>query len=615
MMKMRCLLLVVTALWGSFPSFAAEAAEYDLVVYGQTSAGVMTAPLQAVQSHQKGDDAAISYVNWIDATEFCRKLTGRDRGAGKLPEGWEYWLPTEAEWEWACRAGTITAFSFGDDIVQLGDYAWFNTNSRLKDGSVKRPVGAKKPNSWGLHDIDGNMSEWCSDWYGEDLSRGIDPLGPQAGSQRVLRGGSYWFDGTHCRSAFRESQLSRRAGSTTGFRVALCRVRDELPSPPHAVAPFDATQAKKHQQAWADYLGVPVEYTNSVGFKFRLIPPGETCIKGDGTERKVTVSEPYYLVATEVTQAQYVEVTGMNPSSYTLGGAAADAVKGIDTANFPVENMPYKDALEFCLKLSQKEGLENCYIFEPAVYRAAAANGYRLPTDPEWEHACRAGSVTDFWYDADGWSIGNAAWYSKNAGGRTHAVAGKPANPFGMYDIHGNVLEMIGIDVGKSMPRVGFQHRLAGWGVFNSANWSKADWREQRDLEQQQSDRGIRLALSIAAVKAATKRQQPETVRSLPGNVPSSAVAPFNETRAKKLQQAWADYLGVSVEKEVTLPGGEKMAFMLIPPGEFLMGSTPAEKIRFLEAAKIDGGTSRSIQTEKTRQRNSSLFAESGVIR
>ena len=75
--------------------------------------------------------------------------------------------------------------------------------------------------------------------------------------------------------------------------MALCRIKDELPPPPRTVAPFDATQAKKHQQAWADHLGVPVEYTNSVGIKFRVIPPGETHIRGENTERKVTVSEPF----------------------------------------------------------------------------------------------------------------------------------------------------------------------------------------------------------------------------------------------------------------------------------------------------------------------------------
>ena len=124
------------------------------VTLGQWKAVMGTDVKPMHYSGRKGDDVAVVYVNWSVVTEFCQKLTARDRATGKLPDGWEYRLPTEAEWEYACRAGTTTTFSFGDRIEDLGDYAWFNANSKRsaeqkrKLGEIKRPVGQKKPNPW-----------------------------------------------------------------------------------------------------------------------------------------------------------------------------------------------------------------------------------------------------------------------------------------------------------------------------------------------------------------------------------------------------------------------------------------------------------------------------------
>ena len=134
-------------------------------------------------SHRRGATKPVERVVWNDAIEFCRKLSEK--------EGVEYRLPTEAEWEYACRAGTTTAYSFGDDKSQLGKYAWFGGNS---DNTI-HPMGEKLPNGWGLFDMHGNVREWCQDWYGayESLRVVSDPTGPASGEGRVLRGGA--FDG------------------------------------------------------------------------------------------------------------------------------------------------------------------------------------------------------------------------------------------------------------------------------------------------------------------------------------------------------------------------------------------------------------------------------------
>jgi len=158
-----------------------------------------------------GDNCPVEQVSWDDAQEFIVKLNERE-GTDK------YRLPTEAEWEYACRAGSTTRFCFGDDETTLGEYAWYSDT-----GLRPHPVGQKNPNAWGLYDMHGNVWEWCQDRYGDYPSSPVtDPTGPSLGTFRVLRGGS-WGDyglGADCRSALRlsVSPVSRNYG--IGFRVA-----------------------------------------------------------------------------------------------------------------------------------------------------------------------------------------------------------------------------------------------------------------------------------------------------------------------------------------------------------------------------------------------------------
>jgi len=153
-------------------------------------------------------------MTWAEANQFCEKLTTLERAKVGLPATARYRLPTEAEWEYACRAGTTTAFSSGDDESTLGDVAWFFGNS---EGTV-HPVGTKQPNAWGLHDMHGNVREWCSDWQSGHLQGGFDPVGPAVGSDRVSRGGSWGDQPILCRSAYRpSSESSSRSASSDPF--------------------------------------------------------------------------------------------------------------------------------------------------------------------------------------------------------------------------------------------------------------------------------------------------------------------------------------------------------------------------------------------------------------
>ena len=156
-------------------------------------------------------------VSWDEAVEFCRKLS--ELPAEKA-QGNVYRLPTEAEWEYACRAGTTTAFSIADSESLLGDYEWYDMNSE----NMTHPVGQKKPNSWGLYDMNGNVSEWCSDWYGDyQINAVTDPTGPASGSEHVSRGGSFIAQAVTCRPSERESGDGPRRN--LGFRVVRISIK------------------------------------------------------------------------------------------------------------------------------------------------------------------------------------------------------------------------------------------------------------------------------------------------------------------------------------------------------------------------------------------------------
>jgi formylglycine-generating enzyme required for sulfatase activity len=162
----------------------------------------------------KGATNPVETVSWVDAVAFCKELS---KTTGKTVR-----LPTEAEWEYACRAGSETRFAFGNDDTILGDYAWYLKNSDSKT----HPVGQKKPNAFGLFDMHGNVEEWCSDWRSEGYAnaKNVGPRGGNSGGYRVLRGGSWGSYAPNCRSAHRFGRVPDYRGQhsdTFGFRVAV----------------------------------------------------------------------------------------------------------------------------------------------------------------------------------------------------------------------------------------------------------------------------------------------------------------------------------------------------------------------------------------------------------
>jgi formylglycine-generating enzyme len=188
------------------------------VTQAQWKAVMGTEPWKGQDCVKEQGDCPATNVDWNDAVAFCTKLK-------QLNPGRTFRLPTEAEWERACRAGTETVYYFGDDISILGNYAWGRGNAWSVNEKYAHAVGKKIKNSYGLFDMHGNVWEWCSDWYSSSYynsSPSIDPTGPSSGTYRVIRGGSWGYWVNDCRSSFRGYVWRAYAHSgVIGFRVVL----------------------------------------------------------------------------------------------------------------------------------------------------------------------------------------------------------------------------------------------------------------------------------------------------------------------------------------------------------------------------------------------------------
>ena len=169
----------------------------------------------------------VEKVSWNDAQVFLTRLNAAEQAAGRLPSGWAYVLPTEAQWEYACRAGTTTAYSWGNTIASSNaNYNWDGTGTTGSDFKQTRDVGQYPANPWGFFDMPGNVSEWTADWYQAAYPTGnpvIDPTGPVSGSYRVQRGGSWGIDGTILRSAKRTRHAPGGRHDSRGFRVGFLK--------------------------------------------------------------------------------------------------------------------------------------------------------------------------------------------------------------------------------------------------------------------------------------------------------------------------------------------------------------------------------------------------------
>lgn len=312
--------------------------------------------------------------------------------------------------------------------------------------------------------------------------------------------------------------------------------KSSVADPDLAVAPFDSETAKSHQQRWAEYLRLPVEYTNTVGMKFVLIPPGEfvmgtsqpvldehlaevgtvtqwqECVQSEAPQHRVVLNHPYYVGVCEVTQKEYARVTRGAPSYFSSSGAGGTLVQGIDTQVLPVESVTWSDAADFCIQLGMLERSAAPSDSRGALADLRAVSSYRLPTEAEWEFACAAGTSTKFWSGDTPQDLETIGWFRANDAKHTQPVGQFAANPFGLHDMHGNVLEWVediwapnfysvSADVRAHDPRceapVSGPHVIRGGGHGASANHCRSSARHNGDATTRMKDLGFRVILEI----------------------------------------------------------------------------------------------------------------------
>ena len=361
-------------------------------------------------------------------------------------------LPTEAQWEYACRAG-----SGASRYMDLDAVAWHRSNS----GGRTHRVGRKAPNAWGLHDMLGHLWEWCHDYYGSYGSDAvIDPMGPHTGTGRVLRGGCWGNDAQGVRAASRGANVPSNRSPRVGFRLSRDHSALQHAAPggrlgarpgPRGTSGQGAEPGRRSRPSesgsgivlitdrrkvqldvferpdWASHVGrdrfglfaeVEVQAVKAAvipaRFRMRWIPPGRFMMGSPKSEEgpihddmghQVTLSEGYWLSEMPCTQALWWAVTGANPSRF----------KG---AEHPVEQVSWEDVQAFLQSVSVQ------------------VPGLRLPTEAQWEYACRAGSEASRYGDLDA-----VAWHRGNSDGQTQSVGQKAPNAWGLYDMLGNIWE------------------------------------------------------------------------------------------------------------------------------------------------------------------------------
>jgi formylglycine-generating enzyme required for sulfatase activity len=339
-------------------------------------------------------DAPVDGIRFRDAADFCRTLTLKERDEGRLPLGMIYRLPSEAEWEYCSRAGNSQPLDIASVKYWFPEQSWYKENS----GGALHAVGEREPNRWGLNDMFGNVWELCGDWSGNRLPavRMVDPRGPQAGTEKVIRGGSCKSDMDVCLA--RADAPYERYYDLLGFRVVLARA----PGTPE----FRTVPAGVYQ-------------IGSIGGLFS----GERGRKEDETRHSVRITKSYDIQTHEVTHREYEDV---------LGWIEGMAGRSAEDRQRPVSAVSWRDAVRYCETLTD-------------LHRQAglidAQTRYRLPTEAEWEVACRAGSDLPFGFEGGDAKLGKHAWFAGSSGGDVKPVKALWPNEFGLYDMHGNVWE------------------------------------------------------------------------------------------------------------------------------------------------------------------------------
>ena len=427
----------------------------------------------------------VESISWLDVCGNAERSTGF---LGKInrcaPAGWTFDVPSALEWEYACRAGTDTTLNSGQDItsdvdrcVELEKIGWYCKNSWSRTSAV----GKKKANSWGLCDMHGNVREWCSDK--SDFT-----------GCYYVAGGS-WYDWPSNNTTDSNNILEETTrNNTIGVRICLRRVDAENDIPPGTYTDFQFYRGIPDSDLRpGDLLKLSLDST--VKMTFCWVPAGEFIMgspsdeggRGDDEfQHRVKISQGFWMSQTEVTQAQWQAAHGadilerppISKNSETLCTWEDSKLSSTDFVgkSLPIERLDWSEAHDWCIGLDEQ--LRN-------ARKISSSWTISLPTEAEWEYACRAGTLS--YYSGDLYKV---AWYggedSGNSEGKAHSVGLKTPNAWGLYDMHGNVREWC-VDwygdyqriavVDPIGPEVGSSHVTRGGSFITKKN---EDWRSAK---------------------------------------------------------------------------------------------------------------------------------------
>ncbi len=625
-----------------------------------------------------GDTCPVYFPSWYAAQGFVTSLNAHIVSSGQGPLTVR--LPSEAEWEYACRAGTQTRFYWGNDAdyTQIGDYAWYSGNN---SPIGCKPVGGKLPNAFGLYDMSGNVYEWCEDDGHYDYtgapSDGSAWVDSPRGLSRVYRGGEWSYNASRCRSAYRYTMGPGNSSYNLGLRIAAVPTQvvsfvlnggAATTADPVVTLDNTATNSPTEYMAsesrdfsgavWEPYDAAPVFTlsssaggTKTVYFKVRnglgesapvsdtidltgrtvtlpgdvplelvWVPggtfmmgryPGEAdSVAGEDPQHPVTLAYGFWMGKYEITQRQWLAVRGSWPDESPSSGVG-------DT--YPAYNISWDDAKDFITTLN--------------THIAGSGQGpltVRLPSEAEWEYACRAGTTTRFYWgdDLTYTEIGTYAWYfGNNSPTGTKPVGGKTANALGLYDMSGNVYEWCEDDYHSSYtgtpadgsawvesPRA--EHRIVRGGCWIAdARCGRSAYRDSRTPDARYSVIGFRLAAVPTQVVsfainggAATTPDPVVTLDNTATNSPTEYMAsespdfsgatwqPYvtapsftlssseggTKTVYFKVRNAGGESAPVSdainiTERIITLPDEVPLELVWVPSGSYQMGRYPGE--------------------------------------
>jgi formylglycine-generating enzyme required for sulfatase activity len=430
------------------------------------------------------DNLPMVYVTWDDARSYCAWAGGR--------------LPTEAEWEYAARAGTQTKYYFGSDAALLGDYAWYYNNS----AGMAHPVGQKKPNAWGLYDMLGNVRESCQDRYGSYPSQAVtDPQGPSSGTNQILRRGSWLYDSSSTRVSYRGNFDPAGWDDNGGFRC----VREVIPESAASVSLQALTLSQTSVTAGASVTGtVTLSAAAPAGGASDTLQSGSTAaqVPASVTVAAGQTSAPFTITTQAVSAAQNVTVTASYAGVSKTATLTVNPVQGVSQPGTvrvnPQDGLNYVWIPAGMYTMGCSPGDFACYGNESPSHSVTISKGFwmgqtevtvgaykrfaqatgrtmpsgpswdstwkqdnlpmvnvtwddarsyctwaggRLPSEAEWEYAARAGSQTKYYFGNDAALLGEYAWYESNSGGMAHPVGQKKPNAWGLYDMLGDAWE------------------------------------------------------------------------------------------------------------------------------------------------------------------------------